>query len=167
MRRSPPSAAARNADLCRDLGADEVVDHRTTDPWKDRWTARGTFDAIFDVFGNGTFDRARSLLASPGTYVHTIPSARIALDAARTALRARTAKLVLVRCRRPDLEELARLVEAGALRSVIDSTYPLEDVKEAHRRIETRRARGKIVLRVKGGPRGPTPRPRAGGRASR
>ena len=51
--------------------------------------------------------------------------------------------------RRSDLETLTAWAEAGRLRSVIDSEYSLEDIRAAHERSQTERARGKIVIRMK------------------
>jgi NADPH:quinone reductase-like Zn-dependent oxidoreductase len=53
---------------------------------------------------------------------------------------------------RPDGERLAQiaaLIDAGELKVVIDSEFPLAEAAAAHRRSESRRARGKIILRVK------------------
>jgi NADPH2:quinone reductase len=49
--------------------------------------------------------------------------------------------------RRSDLEELARLVEEGKLRSVVGEVFPLDAIREAHVRMQSGHARGKIVVR--------------------
>ena len=49
--------------------------------------------------------------------------------------------------RRSDLEELARLVEEGKLRSVVGDVFPLDAIREAHVRMQSGHARGKIVVR--------------------
>jgi len=136
--------SARNADLVGGLGADEVVDYAKTEPvaLKDR------FDVVFDVFGNYHFDQMKHLLNPGGTYVHTIPSARIFKDIARTFVLRKRAKLVVVRSRRAQLDWLRQQIDAGRIRVVVDRTFPLADVAEAHRYLETKRARGKVVLAV-------------------
>ena len=48
-----------------------------------------------------------------------------------------------------DLEILTGWIEAGQLRPVIDSEFPLEEIRAAHERSQTLRARGKIVIRIK------------------
>jgi NADPH:quinone reductase-like Zn-dependent oxidoreductase len=138
--------SARNTDLVRDLGADHVVDYATTE-----LTSLPTrFDTVFDVFGNYRFDTLRPLLKARGAYVHTIPSGRILRDVARTLLRSQRARLVVVRSRRAQLEWLRGYIDSGALRVVLDRSFALNDAAEAHRYMETKRARGKVVLEVGG-----------------
>ena len=57
-------------------------------------------------------------------------------------------RLVVVRSRSEELERIAAWAEAGTLRAVIDSRDPMADIQAAHARVETRRARGKVVLQV-------------------
>jgi NADPH:quinone reductase-like Zn-dependent oxidoreductase len=53
----------------------------------------------------------------------------------------------VLRPRRSDLEELARLAEAGTLRPVVGDVYSLDAIREAHARMQSGHARGKIVVR--------------------
>ena len=134
----------RNTELIEELGADVVIDYGQTE-----LVGLGErFDVIFDVFGNYHFEKLAHLLTPHGTYVHTIPSARIAKDVARTFVRRKRARLVVVRSRREDLDWLRRHIDAGQIRVVVDRTFSLSDAAEAHRYMETKRARGKVVLRV-------------------
>lgn len=134
----------RNVDLVRELGADRIIDYGKTD-----LIGLGErFDAIFDVFGNYSFDEIQHLLAPRATYVQTVPSARIFKDVAKTFLRRKRAKLVVVRSRRAQLEWIRQQIDAGSLRVVVDRSFSLDDVAEAHRYMETKRARGKVVLVV-------------------
>jgi NADPH:quinone reductase-like Zn-dependent oxidoreductase len=57
--------------------------------------------------------------------------------------------MVVVRANGDDLERLASLMSRGQVRSVIDTVYPLSEVRAAHERSGTRRARGKLVLSVR------------------
>jgi NADPH:quinone reductase-like Zn-dependent oxidoreductase len=134
----------RNVELVKELGADRVVDYTQTElvNLEDR------FDVFFDVFGNYHFEKVKRLLTPRGTYVQTVPSARIFKDVARTFVRRRRAKLVIVKSRRTDLEWLGQHIDGGQLRVVVDRTFALNDVAEAHRYMETKRARGKVVLAV-------------------
>jgi NADPH:quinone reductase-like Zn-dependent oxidoreductase len=68
-------------------------------------------------------------------------------DAAASLLSKR-AKLGIVRYTKPDLMTLTELIDAGEYRPVIDRTYPLEDVVEAHRYVETHQKTGNVVLTV-------------------
>jgi NADPH:quinone reductase-like Zn-dependent oxidoreductase len=134
----------RNVELVAELGADRVIDYTKTElvDLKER------FDVIFDVFGNYHFDKLEHLLTPRGTYVHTVPSARIFKDVARTLIRRKRAKLVIVKSRREQLDWIRQQIDAGSLRVVVDRSFALDDAAEAHRYMETKRARGKVVLEV-------------------
>ena len=134
----------RNTEMVKDLGADQVVDYGQVE----LVNLEDHFDVIFDVFGNYRFEKLNHLLTPRGTYVHTIPSARIFQDVARTFVRRQKAKLVIVKSRRRDLDWLRQHIDGGRLRVVVDRSFALEDVAEAHRYMETKRARGKVVLAV-------------------
>jgi len=134
----------RNVDLVTELGADEVIDYTQTE----LVDLDEQFDVIFDVFGNYRFEQLKKLLSARGTYVNTIPSARIFKDVARSFVRRKRAKLVIVKSRRDQLDWLRQQIDAGRLRVVVDRSFPLADVAEAHRYMETKRARGKVVLAV-------------------
>jgi len=134
----------RNVDLVTQLGADRVIDYTNTE----LVDLDERFDAIFDVFGNYRFNKLEHLLTPRGTYVQTVPSARIFKDVARTFVRRKRAKLVIVKSRRAQLDWLRQQIEAGSLRVVVDRSFSLDDAAEAHRYMETKRARGKVVLEV-------------------
>ena len=134
----------RNLDLVNELGADRVIDYTETE----LVDLDERFDAIFDVFGNYRFDKLKHLLTPRGTYVQTIPSSRIFKDVARTFVRGKRAKLVIVKSRRKQLDWIRQQIDAGSMRVVVDRTFPLDEAPEAHRYMETKRARGKVVLEV-------------------
>jgi len=134
----------RNVDLVTELGADRVIDYTQTE----LVDLDERFDVIFDVFGNYRFEQLKKLLSARGTYVNTIPSARIFKDVARSFVRRKRAKLVIVKSKREQLDWLRQQIDAGRLRVVVDRSFPLTDVADAHRYMETKRARGKVVLSV-------------------
>ena len=137
------TSSARNVELCERLGAHEALDYATQDA-----RSAGPFDAIFDVFGNLPFDRARAALAPRGRFVTAIPRARHVVQDVLTRWSAQPARLVVVRSRRRDLEVLTRWIEAGELRPVLDRVFELDEGPAAHAYLETKRARGKVVLRI-------------------
>ena len=134
----------RNVGLVKELGADRIIDYTENElvELDDR------FDTIFDVFGNYRFDKLAHLLTPQGTYVQTVPSAQIVKDLAKTFVRRKRAKLVVVKSRREQLDWMRQQIDAGNLRVVVDRSFPLNDAAEAHRYMETKRARGKVVLAV-------------------
>lgn len=136
-------SSAQNLELCRGLGAHRTLDYRVEDPFRS-----GTYDVIFDVFGKSRFADARGALAPRGCFVSTVPSRAIFTAWARTLVGRQRARLVVVKSRASDLEHLAALVKEGRLRPVVDRELPLDALREAQAFLETRRARGKAVLRV-------------------
>ncbi|HEX6737505.1 MAG TPA: NAD(P)-dependent alcohol dehydrogenase [Vicinamibacteria bacterium] len=135
--------SARNHELVASLGAAEVVDYAATD----LRSLRGPFDVVFDVFGNRSFAELGDLLTPDGAYVTTVPSPTAAGQHALSYLRpGRKAWMVAVRSNAADLRTLAQMADEGLLRPVIDRRYALAESAEAHRYLETRRARGKVLL---------------------
>jgi NADPH:quinone reductase-like Zn-dependent oxidoreductase len=133
-------SSAANASLCRELGAEETLAYDAGDPW----ASPRRYRVVFDAFGNLSYYRVRASLAPDGVYVTCVPSLRSVGD----RLRGHRARLVVVRSRRSDLAELARLVHAGMLQPVIDRIVDLGDHADAFRRLESRRTRGKIIVRI-------------------
>lgn len=139
--------SAANREFIQGLGADEVIDYRATPPTQ----LTQPFDCFFDVFGNQSFSAIRPLLRSRGTYVTTVPKQRNFIDHALTLLSPlRRARVVVVRSRAADLEQLSRWVADGRLKPIIATVLPLSEIRQSHELIETRRTRGKIVLDISG-----------------
>lgn len=140
------ASSEANLALCRSLGADATLDYRKDD------VLGGRHRVVFDVMGNLGFAKASRALVPGGVYVSTVPSAGILVDEARTRLSpfagTKRAALVVVRSREADLATLARWAEEGALRSVVDATFALDEHAAAFARLESRRARGKIVITI-------------------
>jgi NADPH:quinone reductase-like Zn-dependent oxidoreductase len=139
------TSGAANLELCRRLGAEVALDYRVTDSL----AGAEPFDVVFDVFGNRSYRESRRALARRGVYVKTTaPSAQDVLDVARTLVGPRKARPVVVRPRARDLAFLAQCVEQGKLVPVVDRVYPLDRIADAEAHVETKHARGKVVVRV-------------------
>jgi 2-desacetyl-2-hydroxyethyl bacteriochlorophyllide A dehydrogenase len=136
-------SSSHNLALCRELGAHRALDYAAEAPLRG-----GTYDVIFDVFGKTRFEDARQALAPHGCFVSTVPSRAIFTAWARTLVGRQRGRLVVVKSRASDLEHLVSLVTGGRLRAVVDRELPLDSIREASAFLETRRARGKVVLRV-------------------
>jgi NADPH:quinone reductase-like Zn-dependent oxidoreductase len=140
----------KNVELVRSLGADEVVDYLQVD-----FTRNGeTYDVIFDAVGKHSFRRCRRSLKPGGIYIETdlgflwhVPI--LALLTRRIGDKKVT--LGMARYTKKDVLFLKELIEAGRYRAVIDRSYPLEDVVEATRYVETQQKTGNVVLAVNGG----------------
>jgi NADPH:quinone reductase-like Zn-dependent oxidoreductase len=143
----------KNVELVRSLGADEVVDYL-----KDDFT-RGdkTYDVVLDAVGKHSFLRSRRVLAENGLYLATdrlynFPLAWLTKHIGR--------KKVVFTIEHPTQEWvvlLKDLIEAGKYRAVVDRTYPLEDVVEATRYVESWQKTGNVVLTISHDGEGATP----------
>ncbi len=139
----------KNLDLVRSLGADKVIDYLHED-----FTKNGeTYDVIFDAVGKHSFRRCRHSLKPGGIYVDTdlgflwhVPI--LALLTRRIG--DKRVKLGITKYTKKDVVFLKELIEAGKYRAVIDRSYPLEQVVEATRYVETGQKTGNVVLTVSG-----------------
>ncbi|MDT0616444.1 NAD(P)-dependent alcohol dehydrogenase [Streptomyces lancefieldiae] len=138
-------ASAHNLGWVTALGADEALDYRTTRP-----ADLGRFDVIVDVVGTdlGSY---RARLARRGRMVAlAFDTDRIFTSILGSGLRAAVAprrfKLFSNNPSADRIAELTRFTEAGSIRPVIDSIFPVADVAEAHRRLEAGGVRGKYVI---------------------
>lgn len=142
------TASAAKHDLLRDLGADELVDYRTTDFAADLRDV----DIVVDTIGGDYLARSLHTLRPGGSLV-TLPSpdedAVAALAAAEAA--GFRAGFMLVEPDHTALEAITGLIEDGRLRVLVDSVFPLVAAAKAHELGESGRTTGKIVLDVVGG----------------
>ncbi len=133
--------SGRNTDRVTALGADAVVDYTQTDV-----TTLTGFDAVFDVFGSLPWPSASAPLTRRGRYCTTIVRPAFLARGALARIGLHRAHFVHVRSRRADLDSIRELIERGHLRPVVDRVWPLTEARAAHAYLETRRARGKVVL---------------------
>jgi NADPH:quinone reductase-like Zn-dependent oxidoreductase len=126
----------KSVELVRSLGADEVIDYLQED-----FTRNGrTYDVVFDAVGKHSFRRCRRSLKPGGVFLETDPGFmwHVPLLALLTRwIGDKKVKLVIARFAKDDVVFLKELIEAGKYRAVIDRRYPLEDVVEASRYVET------------------------------
>jgi NADPH:quinone reductase-like Zn-dependent oxidoreductase len=135
-----------NLQLARELGADETIDYHRENP-----LARALlYDVIYDTVGTLNHEEARQCLTADGIYLTLVPAPGIEFFFPGKTLRtAKGAYFLVWTPTAADLQLVGEWAEAGKLRPVIDSVYPLEQIQAAHERSRTLHARGKIVVRVK------------------
>ena len=136
----------KNLDLVRSLGADEVVDYLNED-----FTENGeTYDLVFDTVGKESFWRCRGSLRPGGLFMTAGGSLWRAVPPALLTkwIGSRKATLGIARYSQDDLLLVRELLEAGEYRPVIDRTYALEDVVEAHRYVDSQQKTGNVVLTI-------------------
>jgi len=135
----------KNLELVRSLGADSVIDYTQQD-----FTGNGqTYDVILDAVGKLSFTQCRGSLEPGGIFLPTDGLGNL-IWALRTS-RSRGKKVLFQippRQTKEDVLFLKDLVEAGKYRPVIDRRYPIEDVIEATRHVETEQKTGNVVLTV-------------------
>jgi NADPH:quinone reductase-like Zn-dependent oxidoreductase len=141
-----------NVELMRRLGAVEVIDYS-----RDDFTRAGRrYDVILDAGGSRSLsDMRRALtadgrliLVAPGSGQWVGPLARMAAAAVASRFSRQRVRAFLAKVNRDDLLALKELLEAGKVRPVIDRTYPLAQVPEAIRYVESGGVCGKVVITV-------------------
>ncbi|WP_350349383.1 NAD(P)-dependent alcohol dehydrogenase [Agromyces sp. G08B096] len=134
------------------LGADRVIDYRTTD--FTRQTA--AYDVVFDLVGDRPLGAVRRTLAPGGTLLLASGRGGRVLGPMRRILAAglispfvpQRLRILTARRNGDDLAELARRIDSGEIRPVVDEVVPLERVADAVRRLEAGDVRGKLVLAI-------------------
>lgn len=135
--------SARKLDMMSSLGADHVMDYRT-----ENILEKGEmFDVIFDVVGVTTFSDCLKSLSDNGTYL--LGNGMLSRSDKKTA--ERNNKRVIdwkLDYQTEHLIYLKELIEAGTIRTFIERNYPLEEMVEAHKYVETGQKIGNVVITV-------------------
>ncbi|MCB9445942.1 MAG: NAD(P)-dependent alcohol dehydrogenase [Ardenticatenaceae bacterium] len=139
-----------NVELVRSIGADRIIDYTQED-----FTQFGhTYDIIFDAVGKSSFAQCKDSLTKDGVYLTTVPSPTIVFQTVLTSLmggkkvKFATTGLRKAEAKMKDLLFANELIEAGEITAVIDRTYPLDQMADAHRYVETGRKKGNVVITV-------------------
>jgi NADPH:quinone reductase-like Zn-dependent oxidoreductase len=136
--------SGRNAKLVESLGADRVFDYTV----EDFTTSGESYDAVFDTGGRSSFARCRPVLVPRGSYLPTTGLVNNVL-AVRTTVtggpRVRTGMSVR---KRAALAALRELLSEDRLRIVIDRSYPMAEIVEAHRYVDSGHKVGNVVIIV-------------------
>jgi NADPH:quinone reductase-like Zn-dependent oxidoreductase len=136
---------AKNLEIVRSLGADHVIDYTRED-----FTRNGqAYDVIFDAVGKRSFTDCRASLKPGGRFLATdhLHNLMLAWWTSRIGSR-KVVFPIPPRYTKQDVLFLKQLIEAGEYRAVIDRCYPLDDVVDATRYVETKQKTGNVVLTV-------------------
>ncbi len=137
----------KNVVLVKSLGADKVLDYTKEDFTKDDQM----YDAVFDTVGKSSFSRCKPLLKPGGIYI----SSELGYMAQNPILALVTPiignKKVMFPIPKHSDENIVlfkKLIEAGKFKGVIDRCYPLEEIVEAYKYVETGQKTGNVVITV-------------------
>jgi NADPH:quinone reductase-like Zn-dependent oxidoreductase len=135
-------ASGKHEQTLRELGADEFIDYTRTPPED----VAHDIDLVIDALGGPSASRFLRTLKPGGALFLVFPLGFAGDDAEKLGI---TVSATQVRSNGAQLAELARLIEDGAIRVILDSVYPLADARSAHERAAQGHIQGKIVLEVK------------------
>lgn len=136
---------ASSADMASQLGADQIIDYRTTD-----FTSLGTtWDLILDTVGNAPWKRSQQALSPGGRLLMVVADFS---DTIKAPLyrdkQGRHAIAGTARESRDDVARLATLASEGQFLPVIAERYPFADIREAHKRLDQGSKHGSLVIEV-------------------
>jgi 2-desacetyl-2-hydroxyethyl bacteriochlorophyllide A dehydrogenase len=135
--------SGKNAKLVRSLGAHEVIDYTT----EDFRTRKEAYHVILDAAANAFYPDSKRALKKGGMLIKlNFVLSSLFYTGWTRLFTSRRLKVILVKNRKEDIQWLMDRIVEGAIRVVIDRTFPLEAAREAHEYSESGRARGKIVL---------------------
>ena len=137
---------SKNIDLVKLLGANEVIDYTKAD-----FTTLGVkYDIIFDTVGKSTFGKCKNVLTKQGIYLVT--NGRLFRNLFLTFFtsigKGKRFIYGMSVQKTEALNFIKRLLEENKLKPVIDRTYPLEEIREAHRYVEDGHKVGNVVINV-------------------
>lgn len=153
------ACSTANIELCKQLGADEVIDYKKTDIVANLKARGNVFDLVIDNVGSTTelYDQSKKYLKPGGTFVLVGVGANMSLSGifstmSKQVLPAITGQkgfyFVRQKNDREFFEQIGRWMKEGKARAVIDSTFPFDGVPAAYKKLREGRAKGKIVVQV-------------------
>jgi NADPH:quinone reductase-like Zn-dependent oxidoreductase len=143
--------SARNVDIVRSIGADQVIDYSQQDCTK----GGQRYDIVLDCVGNHSFSEWRRVLNPKGILVGVgappdVPLSRLMAGLigalVRSVFVSQKIAIFIARVNQQDLTTVGELMAAGKVTPVIDKRYRLSEAREAFRYMETGHARGKVII---------------------
>lgn len=134
-----------NAEMVKSLGADEVIDYT-----KENFTQNGqTYDIIFDIVGKIYFLDCKNSLTQNGLFLMAVAGIPQYLLVLWTKIIGNKKAIAgVVSNTKKDLIFIKELIEDGKIKTVIDKTFPLEQISEAHRYVEKGHKQGNVVITI-------------------
>ena len=137
-------SSTKNLEFCKSLGADFTISYEETNiP-----DLTDKYDVFFDVFGNFSFRKVADILTLNGKYVTTVPKSSIFKEQFFNVFRKKKAKMVYVKSDDKDLKWLSRKMSEKKINPIIDKIFDFEEIRIAQKYIESKRAKGKVILMI-------------------
>ncbi|MCK4796048.1 MAG: NAD(P)-dependent alcohol dehydrogenase, partial [Spirochaetes bacterium] len=137
--------STKNVDLVRSLGAKRVIDYTKANFTKEK---NQKYDIIFDVVGKSSFSKCRKLLTKNGIYLNIVPSFKLFIQMLWTSKIGMKRVITGIAEAGENLALLKELVESKKLQIIIDKTYPLEKIVDAHAYAEKGHKVGSVVIKL-------------------
>ena len=152
------TCSARNVDLCKSLGADDVIDYTKGDVVQ-ALKARKKFDHVVDNVGDklNLYDHSHEYTNDSAKYVmvagmvslgSTLGMARARLFPSFLGGGKRQLMTIFAETKPDQLRQIGMWMQEGKVKPIIDSRFKFEDAPEAFRKLKTGRARGKVLVQV-------------------
>ncbi|MCE7736590.1 MAG: NAD(P)-dependent alcohol dehydrogenase [Candidatus Heimdallarchaeota archaeon] len=140
--------SGKNKQLVKDLGADRVIDYTKEDFTKQE----EKYDVILDTIGKVPLSNWKTALKEDGVFLNIgspdMPIIRVFLTSFLSKFRKKKYRSLTTQPNSKDLTFLAKLIDEGKIKSIIDKSYSLEETAEAHRYYEKGHTAGKVVINI-------------------
>ncbi|OLS29122.1 MAG: Zinc-type alcohol dehydrogenase-like protein [Candidatus Heimdallarchaeota archaeon LC_2] len=140
--------SGKNEQLVKNLGADRVIDYTKEDFTKNN----EKYDIIFDTIHKASLSKWKTALKEDGIFMTSgSPSMhiiRLYLKVLGNRFRKKKLRTLTTKTNTKDLAFLAKLIEDGKIKSIIDKSYSLEDTAKAQRYYEKGHTAGKVVINI-------------------
>lgn len=131
----------------KELGADKVIDYFKEDFTKLNYE----FDAVLDAVGKSSFFKCRKILKEDGIYIGTefgFMAQNVWLPLLTKIIGSRRVYFPLPSDNKKEIELFKTIIESGSHKAVIDRTYILDEIQEAHRYVEAGHKNGNVLLKI-------------------
>lgn len=135
-------------ELVKSIGADNVINYT-----KEDFTKSGEkYDIIFDAVGKSTFSECKNSLSPNGKFLEAGITLKVFPSVISTSIFGSKKALIMATGLRPpsertkDLNFIRELVEENKIKSVIDKTFPFEQIVEAHRFVDKGHKKGNVII---------------------
>lgn len=137
-------------ELVKSIGADNVVDYTKSDITK----SDKTYDIIFDAVAKATFSDCKKILNTNGKFLEAGITLKVFPSVMLSSIFGNKKAMIMATGLRPpavrtkDLNLITALVESEKIKPVIDKIFPMEEIAEAHRYVDTGRKKGNVLIKI-------------------